>query len=283
MADMIKEVSKNQLYPVFLKLQELKLLLVGGGNVALEKLNSLLSNSPDTSITIVAPFIREEVRELVARHPHCQLIERKFEEADLDEKDLVICATDDKDLHVSIKYLAGEKGILVNVADTPDLCDFYLGSIVQKGQLKIAISTNGKSPTAAKRIREVLNDALPSEINEVINNLHKIRNKLNGNFNDKVKKLKIREGCEWNYSYYPVIFESEKALLKVEKKLNEVSVFPRRYFYPSLNVLPYIVYNKMEISESIAKRVLCLPLFVGLQKPNIQVVIDTVNKVLDKT
>jgi siroheme synthase-like protein len=189
MADMIKEVSKNQLYPVFLKLQELKLLLVGGGNVALEKLNSLLSNSPDTTITIVAPSIREEVRELVARHPHCQLIERKFEEADLDEKDLVICATDDKDLHVSIKYLAGEKGILANVADTPDLCDFYLGSIVQKGQLKIAISTNGKSPTAAKRIREVLNDALPGELDEVIENLHKVRNSLNGDFEYKVKRM----------------------------------------------------------------------------------------------
>jgi siroheme synthase-like protein len=189
MADMIKEVSKNQLYPVFLKLQELKLLLVGGGNVALEKLNSILSNSPDTPVTIVAPFIREEVRELVARHPYCQLIERKFEEADLHEKDLVICATDDKDLHVSIKYLAGEKGILVNVADTPDLCDFYLGSIVQKGQLKIAISTNGKSPTAAKRIREVLNDALPAELDEVIENLHKVRNNLNGDFEYKVKRM----------------------------------------------------------------------------------------------
>jgi uncharacterized protein len=189
MADMIKEVSKNQLYPVFLKLQELKLLLVGGGNVALEKLNSLLSNSPDTAITIVAPFIREEVKELVERHPHCHLIERKFEEADLEEKDLVICATDDKELHVSIKYLAGEKGILVNVADTPDLCDFYLGSIVQKGQLKIAISTNGKSPTAAKRIREVLNDALPAELDEVIENLHKVRNNLNGDFEYKVKRM----------------------------------------------------------------------------------------------
>lgn len=189
MADTIKEVNKNQLYPVFLKLQELKLLLVGGGNVALEKLNSLLSNSPDTAITIVAPYIREEVRELVDRHPNCQLIERNFEEADLNEKDLVICATDDKNLHASIKYLAGEKGILVNVADTPDLCDFYLGSIVQKGQLKIAISTNGKSPTAAKRIREVLNDALPAELDEVIENLHKVRNNLNGDFEYKVKRM----------------------------------------------------------------------------------------------
>jgi siroheme synthase-like protein len=189
MADTIKAVNKNQLYPVFLKLQELKLLLVGGGNVALEKLNSLLSNSPDTPVTIVAPFIRNEVRELVARHPLCLLVERKFEEADLEDKDLVICATDDKDLHVSIKYLAGERGILVNVADTPELCDFYLGSIVQKGQLKIAISTNGKSPTAAKRIKELLNDALPAELDEVIENLHKVRNSLNGDFEYKVKRM----------------------------------------------------------------------------------------------
>ena len=88
-----------------------------------------------------------------------------------------------------MKQIANAKGILVNVADTPDLCDFYLGSIVQKGNLKVAISTNGKSPTAAKRIKEVLHDALPEELDEVIENLHKVRNKLNGNFEYKVKKL----------------------------------------------------------------------------------------------
>ena len=80
-----------------------------------------------------------------------------------------------RQLHEEIKARANEKGILVNVADTPDLCDFYLGSIVQKGNLKIAISTNGKSPTAAKRIKEVLHEALPGELDEVIENLHKVR------------------------------------------------------------------------------------------------------------
>jgi uncharacterized protein len=181
--------NKNQLYPVFLKLQELKLLLVGGGHVGLEKLHSLLSNSPDTNITIVAPLVRGEVRELAAKHPGCTVIERKFEEGDLDGKDLVICATDDKELHMGIKYLANQKNILVNVADTPELCDFYLGSIVQKGQLKIAISTNGQSPTAAKRIKEVLNAALPAELDEVIENLHKVRNSLNSDFEYKVKRM----------------------------------------------------------------------------------------------
>lgn len=180
---------KNQLYPVFLKLEQLNILLVGAGNVGLEKLHSLLSNSPSARITIVAPVIKEEVKRLVYKHPSCQLVQRKFEEGDLENKELVVLATDDQPLHQHIRQLTKEKGILINVADTPDLCDFYLGSIVQKGNLKIGISTNGKSPTAAKRIREVLNEALPGELDEVIENLNKVRNRLNGNFEYKVKKL----------------------------------------------------------------------------------------------
>jgi len=182
-------LNKNKLYPIFLKLEELELLLVGAGNVGLEKLHSLLSNSPEAKITVVAPMIKEEVRLLLQNHPSCNLVQRSFEETDLNKKDLVVLATDDKELHKKIKALAEEKGILVNVADTPELCDFYLGSIVQKGNLKIAISTNGKSPTAAKRIKEILNKALPGELDEVIENLHEVRNKLNGNFEYKVKKL----------------------------------------------------------------------------------------------
>ncbi len=181
--------NKNKLYPVFLKLEQLKILLVGAGNVGLEKLHSLLANSPEANITIVAPVVKEEVRKLVWRHPSCAIVQRDFEETDLLQKDLLVLATDNRKLHEDIRVLAKEKGILINVADTPELCDFYLGSIVQKGNLKIAISTNGKSPTAAKRIKEVLNDALPGELDEVIENLHQVRNKLNGNFEYKVKKL----------------------------------------------------------------------------------------------
>ncbi len=183
------QAGKNRLYPVFLKLDQLNILLAGAGNVGLEKLHSLLANSPAAKITVVAPVIKDEVRKLVYKHPSCCIVQREFEEADLDNKDLVILATDNHELHKQIKKLSAEKGILTNVADTPDLCDFYLGSIVQKGNLKIAISTNGKSPTAAKRIKEVLQDALPGELDEVIDNLHKVRNKLNGNFEYKVKKL----------------------------------------------------------------------------------------------
>jgi hypothetical protein len=165
------------------------LLLVGAGNVGLEKLQSLLSNSPEMQISIVADRVKDEVRELISNHPACTLNERLFEEEDLDHKNLVIVATDDKILNAVIRDLAAAKNILVNVADTPSLCDFYLGSIVQKGNLKISISTNGKSPTASKRIKQVLNESLPDEIDEVLENLSKIRNDLKGNFEYKVKKM----------------------------------------------------------------------------------------------
>jgi precorrin-2 dehydrogenase/sirohydrochlorin ferrochelatase len=78
---------------------------------------------------------------------------------------------------------------LINVADTPELCDFYLGGVVTKGDLKIAISTNGKSPTLAKRIREMLEEAIPENINDLLENLNKLRKSLKGDFESKVEQL----------------------------------------------------------------------------------------------
>lgn len=185
----VKEENKNQLYPVFLKLDQLNTLLVGAGNVGLEKLQSLLNNSPHAKITIVAPVVRDEVRNFIAGYSSVEIIERVFEISDLENKHLAILATDDPVLHRQVKLLASQKGILVNVADTPDLCDFYLGSIVQKGSLKIAISTNGKSPTIAKRIKEVFNEMLPEEIDLILDNMQVIRDRLKGDFQYKIKQL----------------------------------------------------------------------------------------------
>jgi uncharacterized protein len=183
------KVQQNELYPVFLKLDQLHTLVVGAGNIGFEKLTSVLNNSPDAKVTVVAPGVKEEVRHLLENHPKCILIERFFEESDLDNKDLVILATDNRQLHDWIKGITAERGILTNVADTPDLCDFYLSSIVQKGNIKIAISTNGQSPTMAKRLKELLQKELPQELDNVTTNLNKIRNKLNGDFLYKVKRL----------------------------------------------------------------------------------------------
>ncbi len=85
-----KQEIKNRLFPVFLKLEELDVLLVGGGNVGLEKLSAMLNNSPDTKVTMVADMFREELLEYVKNYPNVTLIKRKFEFSDLDNRDLVI-------------------------------------------------------------------------------------------------------------------------------------------------------------------------------------------------
>jgi uncharacterized protein len=186
---MAEQKNKNNLFPIFLKLETLRLLLVGAGPVAAEKLTAVLNNSPNTIIKIVAKEITQSFADLIRGRDTIQLIRKTFETTDLNDIDIVILAINDTENSVKIRQEAHKKGLLVNVADTPDLCDFYLGSIVQKGNLKLAISTNGQSPTAAKRIKEMLHDALPDEIDGMIDNLHAIRSQLKGNFEEKVKKM----------------------------------------------------------------------------------------------
>lgn len=182
-------MEQNRLFPVFLKLEELHTLLVGGGNVGLEKLTALLKNSPAATVTVVAGIISAPVEDLASAHPNVQLVGRNFRPGDLSGKDLVILATDDPELHKRIRAAARKQRILINVADTPDLCDFYLGSVVTKGNLKIGISTNGKSPTIAKRMREFFEAALPDEIDDLLNNMNRIRDKIGSDFKEKVRLL----------------------------------------------------------------------------------------------
>lgn len=96
------------------------------------------------------------------------------------------------------------------------------------------------------------------------------------NFSE-IQKMKLREGTEWNYSYYPVIFENEEKLLNVQKTLNAKQIFPRRYFYPSLNTINYVVGKEMPISESVAKRILCLPLFAGMDQTDLNTIVSKIN------
>lgn len=182
-------MGQNLLFPVFMKIEKLHLLLVGGGNVGLEKLTALLSNCPEANITIVADYFLEQVLAKAEVHPGVSIVRRKFEWADLDGKDLVILATDNPDLHQEIKAETAKRHLMTNVADTPELCDFYLGSIVQKGDLKIGISTNGKSPTFAKRFREFLEELIPENVQEALESLNAYRGKIKGDFEEKVRKL----------------------------------------------------------------------------------------------
>lgn len=185
----VMQPDRNHLFPVFLKLENLSLLIVGGGYVGMEKLSVVLQNSPAANIKIVATHISNEIKHLVAGNDKIELVERPYQQEDIDDADIVIAAVNDIAVSTQVSSDAKEKGKLVNAADKPDLCDFYLGSIVQKGSMKIAISTNGKSPTVAKRLKEVIGDLIPDEMENVLNNIQAIRKNINGSFDEKVKQL----------------------------------------------------------------------------------------------
>ncbi|MBC6994849.1 bifunctional precorrin-2 dehydrogenase/sirohydrochlorin ferrochelatase [Neolewinella lacunae] len=115
---------------------------------------------------------------------------RAFRREDVEMADLVVAATNFKDVNLAVHTAAKSARRLANIADTPDLCDFYLGSIVTRGPLKIAISTNGQSPTFAKRFRQWLEAELPElETTSLLDNLKTFRDRLTGDFEAKVRQL----------------------------------------------------------------------------------------------
>lgn len=179
----------NTLYPIFVKTENIKILIVGAGKVAQEKLSFLLKSSPNAQITIIAKDISLLVMQTVKDNDNLFFMEKPFQSNDIEGHSMVIAATNDDEVNRLIYNAAKEKNILVNVADTPEQCDFYLGAIVTKGDLKIAISTNGKSPTMAKRIREWLEDILPDNLQTLLENLHNLRKQHKGTFKQKVKYL----------------------------------------------------------------------------------------------
>jgi siroheme synthase-like protein len=179
----------NTLFPVFLKLDTISTVVIGAGPIGLEKLSALLGNSPAARITVIGREVIPELRELAASYAYVNVIQKEFEPSDLEGADLVIAATNNAPLNEEIRILADQLNLLANFADKPDLCNFYLGSVVKKGDLKIAISTNGKSPTIAKRLKEVLTDSLPDELNDTLQNMQALRNTLSGDFASKVRTL----------------------------------------------------------------------------------------------
>ncbi len=181
-------MERNNLYPIFLKTDQLRILIVGGGFVAEEKLHFLLKSSPDASVTLVSPLLGEGTLEAGAgfQTTFCQ---EPYHPDYLLGHHLVIAATNDPDVNRQVFEDCRKRRILVNVADTPSLCDFYMGGIVTKGHVKIAISTNGKSPTTAKRLRQFFEAILPEDISLLVENLNTYRRKLKGSFEDKVSRM----------------------------------------------------------------------------------------------
>ncbi|MCV9931454.1 bifunctional precorrin-2 dehydrogenase/sirohydrochlorin ferrochelatase [Flavobacterium sp. LS1R47] len=182
-------MERNELYPIFLKLHKLNVLIVGGGNVGLEKLSFLLKSSPNANVEVVAPHFHLDIKVLAEQHSSIKLTESKFKKKMLKKRHMVIACTDDLLVNKRIYDLSQKRYLICNIADTPDLCDYYLGGIVTKGNVKIAISTNGKSPTTAKRLREFFEEVIPEDINKMVENLNDYRKTLKGDFEEKVKRM----------------------------------------------------------------------------------------------
>lgn len=178
----------NELYPIFLKAHQLKILIVGGGFVALEKLTFLLKSSPHATVSLVAMEFNPQVVQLIEQYGLKHTV-KAYETSDLKDYTIVVGATNDEAVNIQIYHDAKAANTLVNIADNPPYCDFYMGGIVTKGNLKIAISTNGKSPTMAKRLRQFFEEALPDTIDNLLDNLNHYRTFLKGDFEYKVDHL----------------------------------------------------------------------------------------------
>jgi len=163
-------------------------LIVGGGNVAEEKLRFLTKSSPDAQVTMVAPLYRQNTLELAEKF-HVKLITDSYNAGYLHGKHMVIATTDNPEVNIQVYNDCRAEDKLVNVADNPPYCDFYMGGIVTKGNVKVAISTNGKSPTTAKRLRQFFEEVLPDDIDHLVKNLNTYRNTLKGDFESKVDKM----------------------------------------------------------------------------------------------
>jgi dTDP-4-amino-4,6-dideoxygalactose transaminase len=176
--------------------------------------------------------------------------------------------------HATKLFHTGEGGAIVCNDDTLTRKFFYHHNFGHKSNEEFfGLGINGK-------ISE-LNAAMGLAVFPYIEELVARRREVCSLYDDLLSKTDLlkptwREGVERNFSYYPVIFPTEAKLLKVQKKLNENEIFPRRYFYPSLNNLPYSQSGNCLISECISSKVLCLPLYAGLEKTNIDKICDLI-------
>jgi precorrin-2 dehydrogenase/sirohydrochlorin ferrochelatase len=162
-------------YPIYLDVQNRHCLVVGGGSVGARKISTLLDCG--ASVTVVSPRISAKLNEL-AKKTTLIIKKRPFQFSDLKDKFLVIGATDNQELNQQIHAEAERLGILCNIADRPEACNFILPSIVKKGDLVIAISTSGSSPAFAKKLRKDFEKQFGNEYAAFLELMGAIRKKL---------------------------------------------------------------------------------------------------------
>lgn len=166
-------------YPAFINLKNKPCVVIGGGHVAFRKVNMLVDH--EAKVTVISPQICNEIEEMV--HNTVTSIKRKYQTGDLDGAFMVIAATDDQSVNEKVAHESMQKGILVNVVDVPSLSSFIVPSYINRGDLTIAVSTSGKSPAMARKIRIRLEEEFGPEFAELISIVDEIRQQLK---NDRI-------------------------------------------------------------------------------------------------
>ncbi len=202
--------NENTLYPVFVNIEKLNVLIIGGGTVALEKVSNILKSSPSTNIVLISKEYHYKIVELSCFFSNIYLIKKPYHKSDLENIDILIAATNNRSLNEKIKKDAERLNILTNVADDPELCDFYLGSVVSKGPLKLGISTNGQSPTLAKKMRIYFEDVIPDEVEFSAKSLNNVRKKIKNDLHHKISTLNSVTSILNAKTDYKVDYKSNK-------------------------------------------------------------------------
>jgi dTDP-4-amino-4,6-dideoxygalactose transaminase len=177
--------------------------------------------------------------------------------------------------HATKLFHTGEGGALFcNDADLNHKM-YFSHNFGHNGPLAFhGLGINGKT----SELQAAMGLAVLPYLDDIIHSRKEAVNFYNSNLDfEKLQTIKIRENTTWNYSYYPILLESETKLLEVQQALNEVDIYPRRYFYPSLNTIDFTKGQAMPISEDVASRVMCLPLYAGLTVPELEQIVYTIN------
>ena len=187
-----KSLETNFLYPSFLKLEGRKVLVVGGGFVAYQKLTSLIETK--AKLVVIAPSIIDEIYDLEGEFPYkryIDFIERDYEWGDEKDAFMVIAASNIPDLNLSIINRSKDQGILALSVDHPEESDFFVPSIASQGDLKIAISTNGKAPGLAQALRKTIQDRLLVPFAKYLPLVANFRERLKSKYPDSKKRNKL--------------------------------------------------------------------------------------------
>lgn len=155
----------SQYYPIFIDLHALPVLVVGGGKVALRKVQTLLHHG--SLVRIVSPRLVPELKELIDGKT-CFWREKEYSAEDIQEAMLVFSCTEIEEINAQVSQDAKANHRLVNVVDDPEKCSFIVPSIMEKGDLKIAVSTGGSSPIVARQVRGELEDLYGQEMAEYL-------------------------------------------------------------------------------------------------------------------